>query len=258
MSREIKRVPLTFDWPIDKTWEGYESPTSLEGERCEPCNASGQTHFGWWLQNFSYVMGMLADDVHHQEQGKPMHPWLIEFPRHHGHFEYPVKGDPQSGYGTFVIDRPGPDAVEFFTRLIATEADKDSYAGKEPHYAVVRKLLEITGMDVTCPDCNGRGSTEKYPGQRAEAEAWEASEPPEGDGWQLWQTVSDGAPMSPVFATADELAGWMSDPARGSDWVPAATAAQFIAAGWAPSGIFTPGTGVVTGVEYVGHHAPPA
>ena len=36
-------------------------------------------------------------------------------------------------------------------------------------------------------------------------------EPPVGDGWQLWQTVSDG-PISPVFATPDELIAWMSEP----------------------------------------------
>jgi hypothetical protein len=35
--------------------------------------------------------------------------------------------------------------------------------------------------------------------------------PPEGEGWQLWQTVSDG-PISPVFATADELIDWMCQP----------------------------------------------
>jgi hypothetical protein len=34
---------------------------------------------------------------------------------------------------------------------------------------------------------------------------------PEGDGWQLWQTVSDG-PLSPVFASAEELIEWMSQP----------------------------------------------
>ncbi len=34
---------------------------------------------------------------------------------------------------------------------------------------------------------------------------------PRGEGWQLWQTVSDG-PTSPVFATADELIEWMCQP----------------------------------------------
>jgi hypothetical protein len=34
---------------------------------------------------------------------------------------------------------------------------------------------------------------------------------PTGVGWQLWQTVSDG-PISPVFATDDELIDWMCQP----------------------------------------------
>jgi len=34
---------------------------------------------------------------------------------------------------------------------------------------------------------------------------------PVGDGWQLWQTVSDG-PISPVFATPEELIDWMCLP----------------------------------------------
>lgn len=40
---------------------------------------------------------------------------------------------------------------------------------------------------------------------------YECCNPPEGDGWQLWQTVSDG-PISPVFSTADELIDWMCQP----------------------------------------------
>lgn len=38
-----------------------------------------------------------------------------------------------------------------------------------------------------------------------------SSTPPEGEGWQLWQTVSDG-PISPVFATSQELVSWMCQP----------------------------------------------
>lgn len=83
-------------------------------------------------------------------------------------------------------------------------------------------------------------------------------DPPEGPAWQLWETVSDGSPISPAFASADELAGWMSDPERGRDWVPQAVAAAFTAEGWAPSGFSTPTTGLVSGVEYVGRHAPNA
>jgi hypothetical protein len=36
-------------------------------------------------------------------------------------------------------------------------------------------------------------------------------------GWQLYETVSEGSPLSPVCATKDELAAWMSSPAAGRD-----------------------------------------
>lgn len=33
-------------------------------------------------------------------------------------------------------------------------------------------------------------------------------EPPKGEGYQLWETTSEGSPISPVFASAEELAAW--------------------------------------------------
>jgi len=47
---------------------------------------------------------------------------------------------------------------------------------------------------------------------------WWRDSVPKGDGWQLWQTVSDG-PLSPVFATPDALIDWMCapDPSGESD-----------------------------------------
>lgn len=55
-----------------------------------------------------------------------------------------------------------------------------------------------------------------------------------------------------MFPTADALAAWMSDPARGSRWVPAETARRFIDAGWAPTEMITPERGAVSGIEAVG------
>jgi hypothetical protein len=117
---------------------------------------------------------------------------------------------------------------------------------------VLRARCERDGISDTCPACKGHGSTEAYEGQRAEAEAWEPSEPPMGDGWQLWETATEGSPVSPAFATSADLAAWMSDPERGRDWVTPEAAARFIAQGWAPTMMGSPETGPVSGVEYVG------
>jgi len=258
VSREVRRVPLDFDWPLKKEWEGYLLPDRLRGATCEACNGTGQTHFGWWLQYMSRLMGMLAGDVREQERGKPMHPWLLEFPYPHGHWEYPVKGDPKSGPGRFEIDRPTPDAIEFFAALMRVEPARVAATFSDDHsYIVMRKLLEITGVDVGCQPCEGQGSLETYPGQRAEAEAWEPSDPPEGEGWQLWETVSHGSPMSPVFPGPGALAVWMSDPSRGEERVAYETARRFIEVGWAPSGAVIDGEGL-SGVGLVGRELPSA
>jgi hypothetical protein len=44
-----------------------------------------------------------------------------------------------------------------------------------------------------------------------EYEAWRPTDPPEGEGWQLWETTSEGSPVSPVFGSAVELANWCAD-----------------------------------------------
>jgi hypothetical protein len=78
---------------------------------------------------------------------------------------------------------------------------------------------------------------------------------PKGDGWQLWQTVSDG-PVTPVFATAEQLIDYMSQPCdcgerwcedpwpklpRGKGWR-RPVAEKFVReAGWIPSMIMQGG-----------------
>jgi hypothetical protein len=135
-------------------------------------------------------------------------------------------------------------------------ANRPGARGMSGHDAINRSYLiqfrcERLGIVMQCPACEGHGDIATA-AQRKEADDWEETEPPTGDGWQLWETVSEGSPISPVFATEDELASWMSDPERGDQWVPGHVAAKFIADGWAPSLVGSANTGVVSGVEFVG------
>lgn len=116
MGREVKRVPLSFNWPLREVWDGYLMPKRLCEKDCDAC---------------------------------------------------------ESGYS------PGAE----------------------------RRL----GVPEVCSICDGYGSIERWPGQRAEAEAWERVEPPAGDGWQMWETTSEGSPISPVFETAEALADWLAE-----------------------------------------------
>lgn len=37
MSRQLKRVPLTFDWPLDQVWGGYKNPYYAQTGECPDC-----------------------------------------------------------------------------------------------------------------------------------------------------------------------------------------------------------------------------
>lgn len=120
---------------------------------------------------------------------------------------------------------------------------------------VIEARCEREGTPLVCTRCNGRGKLPLEGQAHIEDEPWKATPPPAGPGWQVWETVTEGSPVSPVFATSDELADWIADPDRDTDrmwWVPKPVAAKFIEEGWAPSFVSTPATGLISGVEWVG------
>ena len=98
---------------------------------------------------------------------------------------------------------------------------------------------------VDCPVCDGEGDNCGYGIMNDESgwcihpdfaelcEKWSPIEPTPGDGWQLWETVSEGSPVSPVCKTLEELTAWMVDN-KYSAW-----AIQWVQEGktWLPSGM---------------------
>lgn len=97
MGREVKRVPLDFDYPLGKVWYGYQIVFCHEDYEggCERC------------REFARIMGIPAVE-----------------------------------YKNIQVDNPCPDWGKYF----------------------------------------------KF-------------DPPEGEGWQLWGTTTEGEPRSPVFRT---------------------------------------------------------
>src|SRR5579871_6863164 len=57
------------------------------------------------------------------------------------------------------------------------------------------------GSLVACPHGDGESS-----------DCWRL-DPPVGEGWQRWETTTEGSPSSPVVATAVELASWAAEAA---------------------------------------------
>lgn len=205
MSREVRRVPLDFDWPLGKVWDGYLMPSELQLPDCPDCGGAGSTTALRWVLACSHMLLMLDDDLRAQAMGREMHPYFRDFYT--------------SAYGT----RPSADIRELGTGLAGREGGligHDALDGWE----ACRKIVAAAGLDPEvwgrCTTCAGSG-TVATDEQRAAHDGWRQTEPPAGDGWQLWETVSEGSPVTPVFATADELINhlatigqWRSGPMR--------------------------------------------
>jgi hypothetical protein len=89
---------------------------------------------------------------------------------------------------------------------------------------------------------------------------------PEGEvlGFQLYETVSEGTPISLVFATAEELAEWVVAPPEGSNRLGIGgrhlpltldEARRFIERGSAVTMMMSNETGLVGGVEWAARHS---
>lgn len=98
-----------------------------------------------------------------------------------------------------------------------------------------------------------------YPDNNCDEPKWMAYRPKwskkERTHLQLYETVSEGTPLSPPMPDIESLAKWCSenkgiwnstDNMTYEDWI-----AFCRSGGWAPSLMITPGVGVETGVEFI-------
>lgn len=78
-------------------------------------------------------------------------------------------------------------------------------------------------------------------------------EPPSGDGWQMWETTSEGSPISPVMVSPEALAEWLSDnkaSAFGDQTATYDAWLRMINSGYAPSAVSCDGE-IISGVAFV-------
>jgi hypothetical protein len=216
MGREIKRVALDFNWPLDKVWQGYLSPP---WRKCpNPDCENGYTVAGAWLNAITHLILMTGEAGTNQ---RPLHPWLAELPLGPGR-------------------KPGPDAAALSSGLAGRAP---SFIGHDASdsWAATKKIIEAAGLDPAtwgiCQVCKGNAM---HPADQAASEAWVVTEPPAGEGWQMWETVSEGSPITPVFSSAEALVEYLV--AKGTTGDPPyrrSAAEAFVKEGWAPSFITT-------------------
>ena len=75
---------------------------------------------------------------------------------------------------------------------------------------VVRAEMARLNLPWACESCDGEGEHWASAESKAAYDSWMPYEPPSGPGYQLWETVTEGSPITPVFETAEKLAQWLS------------------------------------------------
>ena len=119
------------------------------------------------------------------------------------------------------------------------------------NWVCVKAKCKRLRVSASCKECKGKGHV--WPSRKASTyyNAWRSKEHPKGDGWQMWETTSEGSPMSPVFASPEELAQWLADTGASSMGKDTATYDQWltmISEGWAISMASVDGK-LMSGVE---------
>jgi hypothetical protein len=258
MGREVRRVPLDFDWPLKEIWSGYLMPDELSLPPCDDCGGSGYSTWARQLEQTFYCnfaprdwteIARWDDKLSQREvdllvEKHRLHQWSL-----YDRIELDppeVEDGDEVRYRWVRNGRPTPTAEE----VNAAQRGRAFVHDAVNRWILTRHRCELLGVPYECGACQGRGEvgTEE---QRAAHEAWCSTEPPTGDGWQLWETTSEGSPVSPVFADGEQLARWMSrNPCGFAGSVPSYPAAlEWVTnSGWSPGMVSTPNGGVVDGI----------
>lgn len=227
MGRELKRVPLDFDWPLKKIWEGFLNPYYKYHLNCPDCEVSGYAPwakqlqdewYGYHKEDWVWVVpgerrynkaalkyNFTEKDLLPMMKGgafRDLLGWTIYDEDTDTWWEWQGEGDYRKKVTVPQPELPSlKEAIDFMIHAPITGS------------AGLHGLIEgrANGRGWECPTCKGKGQVWLKEEYEAMADAWEETPIPEGEGYQLWETTSEGSPVSPVFETLDDLCAWCGD-----------------------------------------------
>ncbi len=245
MSREVRRVPLDFSWPLDRIWEGYLYPEELNPDDCLDCthglSPQAQSFYDQWYGKIPFDPSSTGSAPFRPE-GDEARRWardqIERSPEYYGEGELALQQEAERIAGLWngawshhlseedvaalIAENRLYDLTHSWTRAngwqrredgrIPTAAEVNSWSlfglahDSTNAFICVEARAKREGVPYLCSSCNGSSTMESFPGQDDLRESWKPTNPPTGDAWQLWETVSEGSPITEPFASSLELA----------------------------------------------------
>lgn len=244
MGRELKRVALDFNWPLRKVWEGFINPHYC-ATKCPVCDGSAYSPQAKYLSEQWYGNAPFEPRSTGSEPFTVETPTVRAFaernvyrsPEFCGVGENAIIREANrllsfwNNSWCHHLDQEDVNALWVEGRLSDFNPNwrDNKNEGVTPPAALDVNLWSLTGMGhdainqwicirekckrlnypLHCEHCKGEGDL--WPSEEAKAlyENWEKVEPPTGEGWQMWETVSEGSPVSPVFADKELFVNWL-------------------------------------------------
>lgn len=163
-------------------------------------------------------------------------------------WQHPVRSDKVDAYGPdYIALNEGPWEVR-----AATWDDDNAHwqKGEERHWGFDKE--PDTWVSVQAQRKIDYPTYEEWAGERPRSEDYMPTWTPEEATWyMMYESTSEGTPLSPAFETPEELARWLADNRASTFADMTATYDQWLPTcrgGYAPSAVFEPGVGMVSGV----------
>lgn len=221
MGRELKRVPMNFKWEVNKLWCGYINPHKVH--KCQSCDGSGNSedyerlssewygHYtesyasnpfraGWRYNTSAWQHNITEQDIKALLKGGR----LMDFTR------VPIT-DEQKEIVKKKMANGGNSWLPFDNGYVPTPKEVNDWnlqgMGHDSTNAwiCIKARLKREKKSHKCQSCKGSGENWQSPITKKLYKNWKSYDPPKGEGFQLWTTTSEGAPMTPVFESLELL-----------------------------------------------------
>lgn len=279
MGREVKRVVANFDWPVGKIWSGFVPPEYPERRDCPDCKGGYSKEYKR-LQDQWYGYAPFKPEDRGSTAFTVDHPRIVAMAKRNAESGWcTIEGealrltDLFNGMWMHHLNEDDVYALLKAGRLYDFTSEFTPGKGwrkKNPPYhptpkevndwsiggighdsinswVVIKAECRRLRVPPECETCKGKGELWSCQKAKRRCAAWKRKEPPKGNWWQVWETVSEGSPVTPAFATRGELIDYLVavgdawDQKRGEGGWKREAAESFVETEWAPSLIGTAG-----------------